>query len=156
MESGITTCVNNNLKMESGITTCVNNNLLRPVATAAARNGRLFALVQSTRVNSGVLRAPRPGPRAVQGIPYFRCIVMEGKWRRLEAVGPCQGLLRKFGHLHHQLMRKQLPAEVARSKSRLTGGVKVRIVLYGIVLYGNSACSYILMALTGSYGAGIP
>ncbi|CAK9229911.1 unnamed protein product [Sphagnum troendelagicum] len=105
---------------------------------------------------------------------------MEGKWRRLEAVGPCQRsrqmqdnsvkslfslkleilvhvigsesrLLRKFGHLHHQLIRKQLPAEVARSKSRLTGGVKVRIVLYG-----NSACSYILMALTGSYGAGIP
>jgi hypothetical protein len=35
-------------------------------------------------------------------------------------------------------MRKQLPAEIARSKSRLTGGVKVRIALYG-----NSTCSYI-------------
>ncbi|CAK9878031.1 unnamed protein product [Sphagnum jensenii] len=69
--------------------------------------------------------------------------------RQMAEVGG--GLLRKFGHLHHQLMRKQLPAEVARSKSRFTGGVKVRIVLHG-----NSACSYILMALTGSYGAGIP
>jgi hypothetical protein len=43
-------------------------------------------------------------------------------------------------------MRKQLPAEVARGKSLLTGGVKVRIALHG-----NYTCSYIVMALTGSY-----
>jgi hypothetical protein len=49
-----------------------------------------------SRVNSGVLRAPRARPRAVQEYRTFavsgngeRC-VMEGKWRRLKAVGPCQ------------------------------------------------------------------